>query len=213
MSLHSRFLLPAATVLTLTLALTGCGSSSSPGIAHVGSSASTTTGGSGGGTPESGESIAAAQQKLVKFAQCMRSHGEPEFPEPSEGHIQLHRQNGHGPDPESPQWKAAEKACSKYAPANVAPSPAQQKARQEQALKLSACMRSHGVPNFPDPKFSSGGVEMSMNGINPSSPQFQAAARACQGNSPLGKGLVGGPPGAKAGANNSQSGEATRVAP
>jgi hypothetical protein len=214
MSLHRHFLLPA---MVLALAPAGCGSSSSPGVAHVGTSASTPTGGSGSGTPESGESIAAAQQKLVKFAQCMRTHGEPEFPEPSEGHIQIHRQNGHGPNPESPQWKAAEKACSKYAPANVASSPAQQKARQEQALKFSECMQHNGVPNFPDPKFSSGGgVQMSLKGIDPSSPRFQAAAKACQSNSPFAKMMAKGPPGAKAagGAGNSgQSSESTAVAP
>jgi hypothetical protein len=208
----------AAMLLALALALAGCGSSSSPGVAHVGTtSASSPAGGSSAGTPESGESVASAQRKLVKFAQCMRTHGEPEFPEPTEGHIQIHSQNGHGPNPESPQWKAAEKACSKYAPANIASNPAQQKAREEQALKLSACMRSHGVPNFPDPKFSSGGVEMNMNGVNPSSPQFQAAAKACQGGSPLGKALSHGlPPGAKAGApggSGGQSSEQTAVAP
>jgi hypothetical protein len=214
---------PAAAPLSLALLclvlLAGCGSSSSsPGVAHVGTtSASSPTGGSSGGTPESGESVASAQRKLVEFAQCMRTHGEPEFPEPTEGHIQIHSQNGHGPNPESPQWKAAEKACSKYAPANIASNPAQQKARDEQALKLSACMRSHGVPNFPDPKFSSGGVEMKMNGVDASSPQFQAAAKTCQGDSPLGKALSHGlPPGAKAGApggGSSRSSGQTAVAP
>lgn len=208
---------PAAALLFL-VALAGCGSSSNPGVAHVGTtSASGPAGGSSGGTPESGESSAAAQQKLVEFAQCMRTHGEPEFPEPTEGHIQIHGQNGHGPNPQSPQWKAAEKACSKYAPAGSAPSPAQQKARDEQALKLSACMRSHGVPNFPDPKLSSGGnMEMKMNGVDASSPRFQAAAKTCQGNSPLGKALSHGlPPGAKAGApgGSSQSSAGTAVAP
>jgi hypothetical protein len=207
------------------LLLAGCGGdSSSPGVAHVGTtSASSPSSGSGGGTPESGETRAAAQQKLVKFAQCMRTHGEPEFPEPTEGNIEIHSQNGHGPNPESSQFKAAEKACSKYAPARVAPSPAQQAKMQELALKMSECMRSHGVPNFPDPKFSSsgGGVRVTLKaggstGINPSSQQFQAAQKACQSVSPLGK--KGPIPGAiaKAGSpagGSSQSSEQTAVAP
>jgi hypothetical protein len=212
-------------LLGLALALAGCGgsSSSSPGVAHVGTASnSSPAGGSAAGTPgsgetPSGESVAAAQRKLVKFAQCMRTHGEPKFPEPSEGAIRIQSSNGSGPNPESPQWKAAEKACSKYAPANVAPSPAQQKAHQEQALKFSECMRHNGVPNFPDPKFSSGGgVQMSLKGIDASSPQFQAAAKACQSGSPFAKMMAKGPPGAKAPAgagNGGQSSEATAVAP
>jgi hypothetical protein len=205
--------LPLAAAVPLALALAGCGgSSSSPGVAHVGAtSAASAPNGSGGGTPEAGESRAAVQQKLVKFAQCMRTHGEPEFPEPVEGDIEIHSRNGSGPNPESPQWKAAEKACSKYAPPNIAPSPAQQKAHQEQALKFSECMRHHGVPNFPDPKFSSGGgVQMSLKGINPGSPQFQAAQKACQSNSPLGKALAGGAP-AHAGSGPSRSSSESAV--
>jgi hypothetical protein len=214
-----RVPLAAALALALAFALAGCGgSSSSPGVAHVGTtSASNPSGGSGGGTPESGESRAAAQQKMVKFAQCMRTHGEPEFPEPVEGNIRIESHNGHGPNPESSQFKAAEKACSKYAPANVAPSPAQQKAHEEQALKFAECMRHNGVPNFPDPKFSSGGgVSMNLKGINPGSPQFQAAAKACQSNSPFAKMMAKGPPGAKAGGGGGSAGQSsgqTRVAP
>jgi hypothetical protein len=209
-----RLLAPAA----LALALAGCGgSSSSPGIAHVGATdSSSLSGGSSGSAPESGESRAAAQQKLVKFAQCMRAHGEPEFPEPVEGNIRIQSHNGSGPNPESPQWRTAEKACSKYAPANVAPSPAQQKAHQAQALKFSECMRGHGVPGFPDPKFSSGGgVQLSLKGINPSSPQFQAAQKACQSTGPFGKHALPPVP-AKGGApsgGSSQSSEGTAVAP
>jgi hypothetical protein len=206
-----RFSLPAALLLALALALAGCGSSSSPGVAHVGTTSASNPSSGSGGTPESGASRAAAQQKLVKFAQCMRTHGEPEFPEPTEGNIEIHSQNGHGPNPQASQFKAAEKACSKYAPSKVAASPAQQKAHEEQALKLSECMRSHGVPNFPDPKFSSGGnVEMNMSGVNPSSPQFQAASKACQSDSPLGKALAKGvPPAAKTGAPEGSGGQSS----
>ena len=47
---------------------------------------------------------------------------------------------------------------------------------------MSRCMRSHGVPNFPDPKFPSGGgvgIQLNGNGIDPNSPAFQAAQKAC----------------------------------
>jgi hypothetical protein len=213
----ASFGLASATLLCLAL-LAGCGgSSSNPGVAHVGTTnSSDAAGGSGGGAPESQETSAAQQQRLVKFSQCMRTHGEPEFPEPnSEGGIAIHDQNGKGINPESPQFQAAEKACKQYAPVKHAPSPAQQAKLQEQALKFSECMRQHGVPNFPTPNFSSGGhvtVRIKAGkgtGIEPNSPQFQAAQKACQGDSPLGKGLKGGPvpAGGGPGGGSSQSSE------
>lgn len=55
-------------------------------------------------------------------------------------------------------------------------------------------MRSHGVPNFPDPG-SSGGIQIG-NGINPKAPAFQAAQHACF------KLLPGGGPG---GGGNSEA--------
>jgi hypothetical protein len=38
-------------------------------------------------------------------------------------------------------------------------------------------MRSHGVPDFPDPTFSNGNI--GQRGIDPRSPQFEAAGKAC----------------------------------
>lgn len=62
-------------------------------------------------------------------------------------------------------------------------------AKASDALKLSACMRSHGVSNFPDP--SGGRLEINPNsGLDPRSPAFQAAQRSCKQYLPNG----GGPP-------------------
>jgi hypothetical protein len=211
-----RLILPTA--MLLALALAGCGGSSSPGVAHVGTTnASDPAGGSGGGTPESHETSAAVQKQMVKFSQCMRTHGEPEFPEPSEGGIHIENHNGHGPNPESPQFQAAEKACAKYAPSKQAPSPAQQKELEEHALKFSACMHSHGVPNFPDPDFSGGGGRVRIkigksSGIEPNSPQFQAATKACQSDLPgKGAGLHAGPAPSGSGPAQSSSGAAVAL--
>jgi hypothetical protein len=52
------------------------------------------------------------------------------------------------------------------------------------AVAFAACMRSHGVPEFPDP--ASDGHTSLGNGIDPSSPQFQAAQKACQSLLPSG---------------------------
>jgi hypothetical protein len=52
-----------------------------------------------------------------------------------------------------------------------------------QALAFSECMRAHGVSNFPDPKTSGGGIQLSIgpsSGVNPQAPAFQAAQQSCQ---------------------------------
>jgi hypothetical protein len=58
-----------------------------------------------------------------------------------------------------------------------------------QFLAFSACMRTHGVTNFPDPN-ASGGIHLTQrSGINPFSPSFKAAQTSCS------KLLPGGGPG------------------
>lgn len=48
-----------------------------------------------------------------------------------------------------------------------------------QALAYSRCMRSHGVPNFPDPTSNGHGVSMGLKNVDPNSPEFKAAQEAC----------------------------------
>jgi hypothetical protein len=43
-------------------------------------------------------------------------------------------------------------------------------------------MRSHGVPNFPDPRVISsqgGNQQVYLHGVNTQSPAFEAAAKSC----------------------------------
>lgn len=50
-----------------------------------------------------------------------------------------------------------------------------------QAVAYSQCMRSHGVPNFPDPvQTPSGHYGYRTNGIDPNSTAFQGALQACK---------------------------------
>jgi hypothetical protein len=177
----------------------GCGGSSSPGVAHLSNPSGDP---STGGKSSSQESAASIQQKMVAYSQCMRTHGVPEFPEPTEGHLLIHRSSHDGKatgiNPQSSQFQAAQKACGKLLPEGGKPSPAQQAKAQEDALEFSQCMRSHGVPNFPDPTFSDGATKMTLkaggpNGIDPNSPRFRAAQKTCQSLRP---GPHGGPGGA-----------------
>lgn len=47
-------------------------------------------------------------------------------------------------------------------------------------LKMAACMRSHGISNFPDPIVNSQGMAFNPHGIDTHSPRFLAAQQVCQ---------------------------------
>ena len=204
-------LLFIAVLAAVGLFVAGCGGGSHPSVASLGSGhddgehepcglVDDGRGGSldGSSSQQSGGggqfSIAGGGSHLAQLAACMRSHGVPNFPEPNaQGVI-----SSGSIDPNSPQFQQAMQACQKDLPNGGTPSPAQQAQMRQQALAFSACMRKHGLPNFPDPQFLSGGrVAMRISaasGIDPRSPQFQAAQKACQSLLPGKAGA--GPPGA-----------------
>jgi hypothetical protein len=160
-------------------------SSTSPTSTQSGAADSPPSSGSGrGGGPSTSLKVANG----AKFAACMRSHGVPRFPDPNgQGAITIGP--GAGVDPDSPKFKAAQKACEKLLPNGGQPSPQEQAKMQQQALAFSACMRKHGIPSFPDPTFSGGRIQLSIkggpgSGLDPGSPKFRAAQKACQGNLP-----------------------------
>jgi hypothetical protein len=134
-------------------------------------------------------------QAALAYARCMRSHGVPDFPDPdSNGNFDLrnNQQGGgstvSGSDSVSPQETAANQVCNHLL--NVGPqlNAAQTQHTLSQLVKYARCMRAHGVPNFPDPHTTSGGIgvpsgftfDLSGSGIDGKSPQYQAAAQACQ---------------------------------
>ena len=121
----------------------------------------------------------------LKFAECLRSNGLPDFPDPSSNGT-FHITSSSGAVPGSPQFQAAQKACRKFTPNGGAPpSPAQQAKILAQSLQYAECMRSHGITDFPDPQSSGGRVGFSITAtpgsdLNPNNPHFQAAQTACE---------------------------------
>ena len=221
----TRVNLSVIVLVSAALLLAGCGGgSSSSGIARLSSNTSGSSAADGAGKSATSESSASAQQKMVAYSQCMRTHGVAEFPEPTEGHLLIHsaNHNGHvtGVNPQSPRFQAAQKVCGKLLPNGGAPSAAEQAKAQESALKFSQCMRTHGVPNFPDPTFAGGAVRMKLktggaNGFDPESPRFRGAQKACQSIAPGGKGGPGpsgtGPKGGPGGAGGESGGNVVAV--
>jgi hypothetical protein len=87
-----------------------------------------------------------AQQDVVNFARCMRSHGVSNFPD------DLNFQNVPGINPASPAFKTAQTACQRLLPVKPSPSAAPSAQTHAKLLRLSNCLRAHGYPDMPDPK-------------------------------------------------------------
>lgn len=147
----------AGTVAVLGLALTACGGSSE----------------------DPKETAAAAPaDKAAQYSKCMRDNGVPSFPDPVNGRLQLQIRKGSDLDPESPAWKTAEAACKHLQPEGAAGAGQDPKA-QEQMLKFVKCMRESGVPKFPDSEPGRMKITPEM-GVDPNSPEFQAAMTKCR---------------------------------
>jgi hypothetical protein len=132
----------------------------------------------------------------LRFSQCMRAHGVPNFPDPvsgGRGHGFVIKQTS-GVNPSSPAFQSAQASCFKLLPGG-GPTPAHATAQaKSQLLRVSECMRAHGVSGFPDPTTSpptsplgyravvgQGGAFLAIpNMINPQSPAFRQAAAACR---------------------------------
>jgi hypothetical protein len=165
-------LFAASAALGAAAALAACGSSSP--------TRSTAATGSG----------ANAASSALAFSKCMRANGVPNFPDlGSNGTLLLGNGNGqtvsvNGVSVDAPAYRAARTRCQRYMLTHTAASASQQAQQIAAGLKFARCMRSHGVPSFPDPKVissSGGNQQVELPGVNTQSPAFQAAAKACGG--------------------------------
>jgi hypothetical protein len=140
---HRRPFLAAAVaaVAACSLLAAGCGGSGGAGVASITSSTTATT-------------STASQRGLLAFAQCMRSHGMPNFPDPQQGpggnvKLVLHRVGT-----SKRQMNASLSACHRLLPTGGGPppqTPRQLRTQLADGLSFARCMRSHGVSRFPDP--------------------------------------------------------------
>jgi hypothetical protein len=111
--------------------------------AGCGSSAPSDTG-SADGTGTSASKNATAQDKAVKFAECMRASGVPHFPDANaKGEFVF------GIDVSPAVWQKAVNACKALQPPGTL-SAHRTPQQQTASLRFAQCMRANGVRDFPD---------------------------------------------------------------
>ncbi len=167
---RSSVLASALSVAALSLLAAGCGGGGgSPGVANVGSATTT-------GTP--------AQRGPIPFAECMRAHGVPRFPDPdSSGEIPK-SQVVAAARANTVRFDAAQKACIHLVPGGslAAPqSPQQERTQLADELSFARCIRSHGIARFPDPT-AQHGLTVAMveaQGIDVRAPAVLRVLRTC----------------------------------
>ncbi|HXA29765.1 MAG TPA: hypothetical protein VN193_13580 [Candidatus Angelobacter sp.] len=173
----ARTALAVPVVLVAVLAA-GCGSPASPGVASIGGS------GSASPTPSHSVDVVAI---ITHFAQCARQHGAAGVPDPAldaagQPDFQPLKQAMSGM-PQNVQ-QAVAGACSSILAA-LPPPPPPDAAAMHALTQYAACMRGHGVANFPDPDPQTGRFVVPPGMDGKANPYLQAAT-TCGGALPHG---------------------------
>jgi hypothetical protein len=186
-------LLIAAAVVSAAV-VAGCGGSSpNPTTASGGS-----TGSKSSAASASSSGPSAGAPGALAFARCMRANGVPNFPDPTPGGGFAFQAAV-----SSPALKGAQAKCQKLLPGGGPPGPGSKTHPSAQTLgkllKIAECMRTHGVPQFPDPRTSvpsnpvgireitdfDDAILLFPSTINMQAPAYRQALSAC-GAPPLG---------------------------
>jgi hypothetical protein len=167
----------------------GTGSPSAAGPASSSPAAVSTAGSTPGGP--------ATAQSVVAYAQCMRANGVPKYPDPDSAG-RLPKGDGSAFDVSNSVFQAAERTCQHLLPTSGSfdelshqcieagdcpPALVQQMLSADR--KFAQCMRSHGVPNWPDPTIGPNGgptFKVSAAGITHTqthSPPLENTIMAC----------------------------------
>jgi len=116
----------------------------------------------------------------LAYSASMRAHGVKNFPDPATGPNGNVTVSGAGINMNSPQVQAAEQACRPLEPGGSGGASQPLTAAQQQALvRWAACIRTSGVPSFPDPAFSGGAPDFVFS-ARPGPGMLRFALRACQ---------------------------------
>ncbi|MEA3020429.1 MAG: hypothetical protein QOI47_1953 [Actinomycetota bacterium] len=132
-----RWFLGALLAVVLTVIGVGCSS----GASHAGNAAANT------GRAERTTTTIDIHEQGVKYADCMRQNGFPDFPDPEASG----KFPNFGINVSREQWTKTVDACKDLQPPSIDYSSDRSPAEQSAALKFAQCIRDHGVKDFPDP--------------------------------------------------------------
>ena len=126
-------------------------------------------------SPAGPATVQAASSPAVAFSRCMRAHGVPDFPDPAR-RAGVPKVTPQQAGVSSARFQAAQRACAPL----LQPPPAQAPQIMTGLLKFARCMRSHGIPAWPDPTTDrSGQPVFDIPGIDPDAPRVGNAAGQC----------------------------------
>jgi hypothetical protein len=152
-----------------------------------------------GGSPNAGGSVSSPStflRKALAFSRCVRADGVPNWPDPT-GNGRIPKETAQLLRVSGSRLQAALTACQHLLPntGNIDNNPAALNQWWSVMLHFARCMRSHGVPNWPDPSpYPQDSVRPTFNlhaagigfhlGAQPgnivNSPQIQAKVRQCE---------------------------------
>jgi hypothetical protein len=172
----------AAAIITAALAVLATACSGQPSATGSGGSSSAR------GPASSSATGGSVNSQLVAFSHCVRSRGVPNFPDPQPGADNAKFPGAQQLGVSSSQLSRAENACQHLLPAGIDDQfpPAEVPLLLTGMRRFSQCMRSHGVPNWPDPTTDSEGrpfFDISAHGFSRQqahSPQLGAKEAECQ---------------------------------
>jgi hypothetical protein len=171
----------AVALAAIALGLAACGGTGSgaPPVANV----STTSSPNHGGSSATAAPKTNAAQSLVEWASCMRSHGDPNQPDPtidSHGGIDIAIPSSaeslsnavHNGTAPCNGYLAAASSALRVGVKDLTPPD------QAALVQYAQCMRANGIPNYPDPS-TNGRTNFNSLGIDPNSPFFMRANATC----------------------------------
>lgn len=142
-----------------------------------------------------GKDPAKLYSDALAFSKCMRAHGVSNFPDPSSsgGGVQIAVGPSSGVNPQTPAFHSAQTACRHLMPGGGPGSGPPSPQARAQMLRVSECMRAHGISGFPDPTtkppsvgagysavLGHNGVFLAIpDSIDAQSPAFKHAAAVC----------------------------------
>jgi hypothetical protein len=138
---------PLVALATVALIGAGCSNDSAENgnTGTASGSGSASSSGTASSTGTGGTKKATDQDKAVKFAECIRGHGVPDFPDPN-----AKGQFIYGVSVSPAVWQKAVDACRDLQPPGALSSKRTPK-QQTASLRFAECIRENGVKDFPDP--------------------------------------------------------------